>query len=400
MAPDKHPIAMLRPLVEYARTEIADMEPDDVPARLRKAARSSARTLPPPLARSVVQELVDSERFRDAVRDRFDAGGNTDADLAAFLTDPQIGLERIAARVEASTETRAVSDLASANRRIAALTIQLEEAKTRMKTVRADHLKAIGEAHNSVSEGHRRAEAKNAELHRTLVARESEIARLTDYIDDLRGDLVDVQARLEGAMERNRRRARSKRSLGRSGRSEPSPSDPLEFARWLDMIEQRARPFRNKNLSRGSPEVPEPLRVPPGISPEASSTLTSLVKQSPAVIIIDGYNVAGEIHGEGFATRAARDDVVSRAGRLARSSGAEVIVVFDGSDEDGRDGFRSSEGVSVRFSRGEEADDTIVDLVHTDPYRTVVVTNDRELRDRCSIDGCVPVWATAFVAWG
>jgi len=77
-----------------------------------------------------------------------------------------------------------------------------------------------------------------------------------------------------------------------------------------------------------------------------------------------------------------------------------VIVVFDGPDEDGRDGFRSSEGVSVRFSRGEEADDTIVDLVHTDPYRTVVVTNDRELRDRCSIDGCVPVWASAFVAWG
>ena len=166
------------------------------------------------------------------------------------------------------------------------------------------------------------------------------------------------------------------------------------------MVERTARPFRTKDLSIGSPEVLDPLRVPAGISPESSSTLTSLIEQFPVRFIIDGYNVAGEIHGERFATREARDDVVSRAGRLARSSDAEVVVVFDGPDEDGRKSFRSSPGVSVRFSRGEQADDTIVDLVHAEPLRNVVVTNDRELRDRCTIEGCVPVWATAFVEWG
>ncbi len=399
MTLDKHTIAMLRPVVESARGELADMDPDDVPARLRKAAKSSARTLPPPIARSIVNELIESARFRESVRDRFDSGGITDADLSAFLEDPQIGLDLIATRVAASNETDAESDLAAANRKIVSLTGQLKEAKLRLKTVRAGQMEALGQAHDSMSEGHKRAEIKNAELHKTAVALDSEVSRLTDQTDDLRHELTEMQVRLEAAMKRSRRRADSEGTHARGARSDPSPSDPVAFARWLDMVERRARPFRSRTTSRGSFEVLDPLEVPPGISPEASSTLTSLIEQGPARFVIDGYNVAGEIHGDRFATREARDDVVSRAGRLARSSGAEVIVVFDGPDEDGREGFRSAAGVSVRFSRGEKADDTIVDLVHADPDRTVVVTNDRELRDRCTIDGCVPVWATAFVDW-
>lgn len=396
---DKLTITMLRPVVEAARNELADMAPDDVPARLRRAAKSSARTLPPPLARSILQELIDSERFRDAVRDRFDSGGTTDPDLEAFLDDPQIGLDLIATRVAVSKESEAAGDLASANRRIDSLTGQLKEAKLRMKAVRAGQLKALREAQDSISEGHRRAEIRNAELHQIVAARDSEIGRLASQMEDLRHELIEMQVRLEAAMERSRRRAESGGLPGRGARSDPSPSDPVAFARWLDMVERRARPFRNKSLSRGSREVLDPLRVPAGISPETSSTFTLLIEQDPARFIIDGYNVAGEIHGERFATREARDDVVGRAGHLARSSEAEVFVIFDGPDGDGREGFRSPAGVSVRFSRGEKADDMIVDLVHAEPHRTVVVTNDRELRDRCTVDGCVPVWATAFVQW-
>ena len=64
MTMDKRSLAMLNPVVESAREELADIEQDDVPASLRKAARSSARRLPPPLARSIVQELTRSESFR------------------------------------------------------------------------------------------------------------------------------------------------------------------------------------------------------------------------------------------------------------------------------------------------------------------------------------------------
>ncbi len=181
MTLDKDTIAVLRPVVEYARSELSDMEPDDVPVGLRKAAKSSARTLPPPIARSVVRELIDSERFRSAVRDRFDSGGTTDADLAAFLDDPQIGLERIASRVDASNDRKAENDLATANRKIVLLTGQLEEAKARMRAARADHLDALGAARNSVSEGHQRAEARNTELRKVVSAQTSEIDDLNRY---------------------------------------------------------------------------------------------------------------------------------------------------------------------------------------------------------------------------
>jgi uncharacterized coiled-coil protein SlyX len=399
MTLDKDTIAVLRPVVEYARSELSDMEPDDVPVGLRKATKSSARTLPPPIARSVVRELIDSERFRSAVRDRFDSGGTTDADLAAFLDDPQIGLERIASRVDASNDRKAENDLATANRKIVLLTGQLEEAKARMRAARADHLDALGAARNSVSEGHQRAEARNTELRKVVSAQTSEIDDLNRQMRDLRDELAEMQDRLESATERARRRAASSGQPGRGARSDASPSDPLEFARWLDVAERNARPFRNRSVPDKSVDVPDPLRVPAGISPDSASMLSSLVEQSPTRFIIDGYNVAGEIYGEQFATRDARDDVVRRAGRLMLSTEVDVLVVFDGPDEDGRDGFQSSAGVSIRFSRGEKADDMIVELIHGAPSRTVVVTNDRELRDRCAIDGCVPVWATAFVEW-
>ncbi len=399
MTLDKDTIAMLRPVVECARIELSDMEPDDVPTGLRKVAKSSARTLPPPFARSVLQELISSEQFRGAVRDRFGSGGNSDTDLETFLDDPQIGLERLAARVDASNDRKAEGDLAVANRRIIVLTGQLEEAKVRMKAARADHLKALGEARNSVSEGHKRAEARAEELRRIVAVKTSEIGELNGEIRDLRDDLVEMRNRLEVVMERLRKRAESSDPSGRGVRTDASPSDPLEFARWLDVVERNARPFRTRSRSDRPPTVTDPLRVPAGIPPDSASALSSLVEQSPTRFIIDGYNVAGEIYGERFATRDARDDVLSRAARLVRSSEADVLVVFDGPDEDGREGFRSSAGVSVRFSRGEKADDMIVDLVHAEPHRTVVVTNDRELRDRCTIDGCLPVWATAFVEW-
>ena len=59
---NKHTLAVLDPIVEAAREVLADMERDDIPAGLRKVARSSARTLPPPFARSVVRELARSDR--------------------------------------------------------------------------------------------------------------------------------------------------------------------------------------------------------------------------------------------------------------------------------------------------------------------------------------------------
>ncbi|GMQ93111.1 MAG: hypothetical protein BMS9Abin12_0588 [Acidimicrobiia bacterium] len=397
---DKPTLDFLLPVIESTRRELADMEPDDIPAGLRKVAKSSARSLPPPFARSVVQELIDNEPLRDATRVRLESLVSIDADLVTFLDDPVVGLETIAGRVHRENELAADNDLVSANQQIAILNDQLAEAKRRLADTRSEHTRELRETRKSLSDGQKRIKARNGELREIVEVQRSEIRSLTEKVAGLHSDVSEIGTRLEAATVRVRRRSEANISNGRALRADTTPADPLEFARWLDVIERNARPFRARSGVEHVPAESLPLRVPPGVAPDSGPALASLIEQSPTRIVIDGYNVAGAIHGERFSTRDARDDVVGRAGRLARSTTAEILVVFDGPDADGSTGFQSTAGVSVRFSRGDEADDVIADLVRTERGRTIVITNDRELRDRCTIEGCVPVWATAFVEWG
>jgi len=207
-----------------------------------------------------------------------------------------------------------------------------------------------------------------------------------------------VKIRLAGATERVRRRGESPSPSSRV-RTDETTSDPLELARWLDDIEHRVRPFREASPVAGQRREHEPLTIGSGTAPDSGAALQSLIEQRPRRFILDGYNIGGEIDKSNFSTRPARDDVVRKAEILARATDAQIVVVFDGPDDHGRSGFRSAEGVSVRFSKGEKADDVIAGLVAADSYRAVVVTNDRELRGRCAVDGCVQIWSTAFLDW-
>lgn len=401
---DEDTLNALRPLIEAARKEIADMDSDDVPASLRRVAKSSARTLPPPFAKSLVHAMIDSRDFRSAVRDRYDAERHSDADLSTFLEDPEAGLERIRSGADRQSEARAAGELDAAHDRIQSLVEQLAEAKRRMSALRSDHAAELSEARKAVAEDTLRAEAKVRKLDETAAEQQSVIDELGAERDRLMADLEDSAQRLARVTERARKRDEQPGPAPGASRVDMSPSDPVAFAQWLDDIERIARPFRDKDAIpapdvRTRPPVHAPLRVPSGIAPDSGSVLAALIDQKPRRFIIDGYNIGGQLHGDKFPTRDARDDVISRAGRLARKTEAEIIVVFDGPEEEGREGFRSPAGVSVLFSRGEKADDVIADLVRSEPDGTVVVTNDRELRSRCTIDGCVPIWSSAFIDW-
>jgi len=396
---NKHTLAVLDPIVEAAREVLADMERDDIPAGLRKVARSSARTLPPPFARSVVQELARSDSFRAAVAQQYGSGTSTTDDLIEFLDDPEGGMERIARRGDASREVAEQSDLVTANRRIADLDDRLAEARRRTAALRTRHVHELDAARSSVTDGQIRAKARIERLNTSVSEKQAEIDDLKDVIRRLSEDLAMTEGRLGAAIERSRRRNEAASRSAPESRSDATPSDPLEMARWIDRVEKNARPYRENGDTDADREALGKLSVEPGVAPDSGSALVSLIEQRPRRFILDGYNIGGEISAEGFSTRSARDDVIRRAGRLARSTEAEVLVVFDGPDDEGRAGFRSSAGVLVRFSRGEEADDVIAALAASDPNRTVVVTNDRDLRDRCTIDGCVPIWSTAFLEW-
>lgn len=399
MTMDKRSLAMLNPVVESAREELADIEQDDVPASLRKAARSSARRLPPPLAMSIVQELTRSESFRSAVAERYQQGAETDDDLVAFLDDPGKGLVSIKERAIETAKMEEHSDLRESRRKIENLTGQMEEAHRRMAALRAAHDVELEASRATVSQRQSRLEARVEMLGVEVSAKQEEILILVAEVSALTAELQSAGERVRWAVARSRRRGPGAANPARGVRPDSAPSDPVELARWLDTVERNIRPFRARGIGGHGIAEAQPLLMRQGIAPDSGMAVSSLLEQSPDRFILDGYNIAGEIYGAEFSTRSARDDIVQRAGRLARRSDAEVLVVFDGQDDQARSGFRTSEGVAVRFSRGENADDVIAALVASKPMRTVVITNDRDLRDRCSAADCVPIWSTAFIEW-
>lgn len=395
----KHSLALLNPVVESAREELADNEEDEVPANLRKVAGSSARRLPPPLARSVIHELTRTESFRSAVAQRYEERPEKDDDLVAFLDDPVSGLAKINDRAAEMVSLEEQSDMRDAGRKIEKLSGQLEEAHRRMAALRLAHHEELETSRASVSAKQARLESRVEMLGAEVLAKQDEISGLAVEVNALTAELASADERVRWAVARSRKRGSAGANPARDGRPDSAPSDPVAMARWLDSVERNIRPFRSSGLrGQGVADV-RPFRVEQGIAPDSGMAVTSLLAQRPDRFILDGYNIAGEIYDAEFSTRSARDDVVHRAGKLARCSEAEVLVVFDGQDDHSSSGFRTSEGVVVRFSRGENADDVIAALVAGDSVRTVVITNDRELRDRCTATDCVPIWSTAFVEW-
>ena len=399
MTIDRSALEILLPLIESAREELADMEADDIAQGVRKAARSSARTLPPPLARSVVNELMHSDSFRSGVAERYFALSDPDEDLTLFLDRPVEAMERITERANALVEDDVRSDLDAASKRIRTLESQLAEAKRRNAALLARHVLDLDAARSSVSVAQVRAEDRIQKMAAAISVEQSEVSALKHDLVVLADELASAEERLASVVQKNRRRSEGGGHAGQQPRTDSTPSDPLELAIWLDGVERNVRPFRERGTLTGGRAIAEPLCIDPGVAPDSASALASLLDQHPARFLLDGYNIGGEIHADGFATRSARDDVIHRAGRLARDTEADVLVVFDGPDDEGRSGFRSAAGVIVRFSRGVKADDVIAGLVAADPERTVVITNDRDLRDRCSVDGCIPIWSTAFLEW-
>lgn len=135
-------------------------------------------------------------------------------------------------------------------------------------------------------------------------------------------------------------------------------------------------PLRYPRRRRAAP-------LPPGMRDDQPEAVASLLRNPASVLLVDGYNVsmAGWPDSE-LADQRAR--LVRELAGLAARTGAEVRVVFDGSDEVADHApTHPLRGVSVSFTRTEvEADDVIVELIDAfDPARVVVVASgDRQVQ--------------------
>jgi predicted RNA-binding protein with PIN domain len=127
--------------------------------------------------------------------------------------------------------------------------------------------------------------------------------------------------------------------------------------------------------------VPEAL--PPAVLDDEPAAAEHLLRLPRVLVLVDGYNVTITARGTASLPDQRRWLVDATAEAAART-GAEFLVVFDGSaDEHGPGDGPRRRGVQVRFTAaGVEADDEVLELLVASPAErpVVVVSDDRRVR--------------------
>jgi hypothetical protein len=394
-------LAVLARSIDVVRSELLDRDDDAIPNRLRKAARATGKTLPVPHQRSVLDYLESDEHFREAVRERWVASGDSDALTDAYLTDPESAEPLIRAAAALAAIRRVEQERDTARSEVTVLAGKLTEAKARLinaKKEAKEELRQAVEADRRSREGlERSAASAKAELDDAQATIES----LTAAIEEQEASLEDAKATLKRVSEREARRSVAA-SSARTRTTEPLPSDAVALAKWLDRLERRLKYYRDPARRQSDGEAQsdgETFGLPLGISPESREAVDAVVVADADRIIIDGYNVAGAVLFEAFSSRAGREAAIARADMLKRATSASVTVVFDAANVKGDSRFTTDDGTRVLFEPEQSADDAIVFLVQETDDRCIVITNDRELQTRVGRPNCVAVFTTALIEW-
>ena len=213
--------------------------------------------------------------------------------------------------------------------------------------------------------------------------------------NQLKRDLVEADGRIDSlkAMLLKERRADRWEGEGR-GPQVWRTGDPLETAKMLDdiMIAMRPRTSGSDRLGEGLTS----LVVPNGIRPDQADAIRwMMVQERPVTLVVDGYNVSFQLDESRFSTPELRDQVrdgLTRLRRLAKGP-LPVVLVFDSSEEE----TTFPGPIETRFVRS--ADDEIVRLAAGLPGDVIVVSTDREVRERAELNGAIALWSDALVAW-
>ncbi len=389
-------VGLLEAAVGAGRKALAAMDADEIPARLRKVAMSSARTLPPPLARSVLDAIGDNPGFREQVAHEI---GEDDPLSKAFVTRSQGWWVEVAQALAGETSRQAAAALEEARGEVQRLDQYAAEAETRVRKSQDAVEAARVEAKGRIDDARARV--------RQLAGEGSDVDRLRAEVEVLEGRLAAadaslVEANTVVAAHRERiRRLRRSRPTATSAESRSLPSDPIELARALDHhVELAARPDAAPPEDRAPVESRSDFSLPQGVSPDSPDALRWLQAAPAATVVIDGYNVLFRLEGVAAATGSARQRLDDAARRLHLQSANRhaVIVVYDSSLEGDRLEPVRSGGVEVRFAPADAlADEEIVELAQTLPGRIVVVSSDRDVRESAGAAGAITLWSEALL---
>lgn len=236
----------------------------------------------------------------------------------------------------------------------------------------------------------RRADGEAARADREATARhelEQQVQALQRRVAELEAEVAAAGEDREAAVARERRRTRAARDELREElralRREQEESHRRRQA------EARAREVRDRQPTGPTPPAPprlvpgRPSRLPDQVA-AGTTEAVDLLLHADRQVLVDGYNVTRS-HRADLDLEGQRRWLVNLLAGAVATRGIVPTVVFDGHGSAGPGSGRRERGVWIRFTAaGMTADDDLVFQVEaTDPGTPlVVVTDDRELRDR------------------
>lgn len=234
-------------------------------------------------------------------------------------------------------------------------------------------------------------------------AAEVAAAEAQEELEALRTSRAAELRALEERLEVAGRTAGEARQVARDGHK----SDQLRLRLLLDALVGAAQGLRRELAlppAEGRPAdalttdyaVTAPTLQ--GRSDDDPALLDALLAVPTTHLLVDGYNVTMAAY-PAVTLEAQRSRLLAGLGSLAARTGAEVTVVFDGSDGAVPVKVASPRAVRLVFSRtGETADEVLRRYAANEPQGrpVVVVSSDKEVADGVRRSGARPVPAVAL----
>ena len=400
MKASKALLKILEPTLAAARRVLRDLEPDEVPAALRRVAKDSGRRLTPPLARSLYSEIDENDWLRDKVTDVMVEADPQSEDLrfaaaGLFLHRPENWEEQFAALLTDHEETQIGTEVATLEQAMQRMKVARDAAKEKERKARAALSEARADAEKKIKDAKAAADAARTAASGPSADLERALREARSQIDNLKADLVEADGRIDSLKSM----LLKARRMEPEGADDTGPSiwqtgDPLDMAKMLDDVMVAMRPSSTDAGAAGMEAAA--LAVPDGIRPDQVDAIHWMLQQErPVTLVIDGYNVSFQLDESRWRTPELREQVregLTRLRRLARGP-LPTVLVFDSKEEEAK----IPGSVEVRFVAS--ADDEIVRLAAGLPGDVVVISTDREVRERAEHNGAIALWSDALVSW-
>lgn len=389
---------LLEPAFKAARRALSELDEEEVPARLKRVAASSARRLPVPLRRSLRAELEASSWLRERALEHLDDGdGPAQRASRMFLERPpgwEETLEEVATTEEQERDRREGRQWRQKAEQLEAEVREVRATLRRLeRELAARTEQAVEAAVHDMSERLARAGDRVRHLTGEGERLRRELAAATEETRRLGAELAETQRRLAAARERLWRQRREGAATEQAGYGW-SRDNPIELARHLDQL---VASLQAGEAAGGGAEPPSTSAVlPAGVrpdTPEAIEWVRGLT--GPSLLLVDGYNVAFDLGGDD-PDESVRRRLEAALRRLWRAADGPLRIVVFYDSATASDSIPTP-GVTIRYVRS--ADDALVEAAREADVQAIVVSSDREVRERAEAVGASTLWGTALARW-